>query len=173
MDFDKKAYCQLKKWWDYHGNPNVRIWTDDFDNIYFGDRTVHRLVAKITLFGSRGWAFERSWKNYPIAEDEQKQIAEFVKCCNNKQPSNARDARDEQTFTYSKFFKQFNELSDGYHAEPSSRGGVDIVDKRGDLKASLLPHTDGWYFTESGFPGEELLLMARLATTLPERRGKI
>lgn len=170
MDFDKKAYYQLKKWWDYYGNPNIDIWVDEFDSVYFGDRTVHRLIAEIMIFGSQGWAFERCWKDYPITEAEQKQIAEFVNRCNGKQASNVRN---EQMFTYQEFFKQFNEISDYYHARPSDRGGVDIVDKHDNLMASLLPHTDGWYFAESGFPGDELTLMARLAVTLPERRGKV
>lgn len=94
----------------------------------------------------------------------------FTQSVNGKQDSNVRN---EQMFTYQEFFKQFNEISDYYHARPSDRGGVDIVDKHDNLMASLLPHTDGWYFTESGFPGDELTLMARLAVTLPERRGKI
>lgn len=76
-----------------------------------------------------------------------------------------------QTLTYHDFFEEFNKKSD-YHAQKSARGGVDIV-LDGELKASLLPHTGGWFFAESGFPADELTLMARLAATSPELRGEI
>lgn len=84
---------------------------------------------------------------------------------------------DDKTLTYQEFFKQFNKNSDELRARKSDRGGVDIVTTEepwnGDLRASLLPHTNGWYFAESGFPADELMLMTRLAATPPERRGKI
>ncbi len=77
-----------------------------------------------------------------------------------------------QTLTYHDFFEEFNKKSDGLRACKSCRGGVDIV-LDGELKASLLPHTGGCFFAESGFPADELTLMAKLAATSPELRGEI
>lgn len=84
-----------------------------------------------------------------------------------------QDIQLGHALTYKEFFKQFNETSDYYHALPSNRGGVDIVDEHNKLKASLLPHTDDWYFTESGFRCDELSLMAKLASVPPKFRGEI
>lgn len=81
---------------------------------------------------------------------------------------------DGQTLTYHDFFKTFNENGDYYRACKSNRGGVDIISTEdGELKASLLPHTNAWYFKESGFYDNELILMAQLAATAPELRGEI
>lgn len=83
----------------------------------------------------------------------------------------------DQTLTYQEFFEEFNKKFDGLYARKSDRGGVDIIITEepwnGELRASLLPHTNGWYFAESGFSADELMLMAKLAATPPELRGKI
>lgn len=83
-----------------------------------------------------------------------------------------KDSSD-QTLTYSEFYKEFNAFAHFYHAEPSSRGGVAIVDADGKTKANLYPKSNNWCFNESAFSLDELMLMTRLAATLPERRGKI
>lgn len=76
-----------------------------------------------------------------------------------------------QTLTYHDFFEEFNKKSD-YHAQKSTRGGVDIV-LDDELKASLLPHSGCWFFAESCFSADELTLMAQLAATPPELRWEI
>lgn len=78
---------------------------------------------------------------------------------------------DDQTLTYSEFYKEFNAHSRSYHAEPSSRGGVAIVDVDGKTRASLRPKSRNWCFNESAFSFDELMLMTKLATTLPKLRG--
>lgn len=85
----------------------------------------------------------------------------------------SEQAQTQSMLTYHDFFKAFNAISSDYHARKSDRGGVDIVLNNGELRASLLPHVRGWYFTESGFHSDELTLMAQLAATLPELRGEI
>lgn len=77
--------------------------------------------------------------------------------------------------TYHEFFERFNEASQNYHACTATDGetpiGVAIVAFFGTLVAMLSFEDDTWSFWESAFDGEELNLMAQLATTSPELRG--
>lgn len=80
--------------------------------------------------------------------------------------------------TYHEFFERFNEVSQDYHACTATDGtdgetpiGVAIVDFFGSLVAMLSFEDNTWSFRDSGFDGEELDLMAQLATTSPEIRG--
>ena len=79
--------------------------------------------------------------------------------------------------TYHEFFERFNEVSQNYHActaTDSTDGetpiGVAIVAFFGTLVAMLRFEDDTWSFWDSAFDGEELDLMAQLATTSPELR---
>lgn len=76
----------------------------------------------------------------------------------------------DQTLTYKEFYKEFNAHARSYHAEPSNRGGVVIVDVDGNSRASLSPKSRDWCFNASAFSFDELMLMTKLATTLPKLR---
>lgn len=103
--------------------------------------------------------------------DALRRIAKALESNVNQTQAKSNQTQIKSNITYQDFFKEFNKKSD-YHARKSARGGVDIV-LGGELKASLLPHTGGWFFAESGFPADELTLMAKLAATSPELRGEI
>lgn len=87
------------------------------------------------------------------------------------------EQKTEQALTYREFIKAFNELSLVHHACESSYGGVAIFDSPHvpcQKMASLGLESRNWAFgasTNSVFNCEELTLMAKLATTLPELRG--
>ena len=161
QDFDRKAFYQLKKWWDDHGNPDITIWDDCFGDICFGDKATQNLVAKVMHFGPKGLAFERYWESYPITRAERNQIDTFVKASNDRQFG--------QVLTYHDFFVKFNEINRdcGYHhACAGLRGGVIISDDEGDLMADLGVGSNIWHFEKSAFDSKELLLMAKLAASV-------
>lgn len=75
--------------------------------------------------------------------------------------------------TYRDFFKAFNEVSRGFHACPSNRGGAAIVDAEGNLMANLGPKSRNWRFDVSAWSYDEFALMEQLAAVPPELRGGI
>lgn len=164
-EFDRKAYYQLKKWWDDNGNPDISIWDDEFGYIIFEDKPTHRLVAKVMHFGPKGWAFERYWESYPITKAERKQIDKFVKRCN--------DRRFRQTLTYHDFFVAFNRIDSDHHACADLHGGAIISDGEGYLIADLAAGSCIWHFEKSGLGCDELVLMANLSAALAGLRGGI
>lgn len=84
--------------------------------------------------------------------------------------------KDEQTLTYREFIKAFNALNHGPHACESSHGRVAIFTRAAipcQKMASLGLESRVWVFEKEAkiFDYDELTLMAKLATTLPELRG--
>lgn len=84
--------------------------------------------------------------------------------------------KNEQTLTYREFIKAFNALNRGPHACESSHGGVAIFTRKAvpcQKMASLGLESRVWVFEKAAqiFDDDELTLMAKLATTLPELRG--
>lgn len=74
--------------------------------------------------------------------------------------------------TYHDFFEEFNAFSN-YHACRSNLGSVIIVDNETGEEVAELFATVWIFFKHSAFGYNEMLLMARLATTLPGLRGGI
>lgn len=105
--------------------------------------------------------------------DALERIANALESNANQTQAKSNQTQIKGSLTYHEFFEEFNKKSD-YHARKNNRGWVDIV-LDGKLIASFLPHTGGWYFTEteSSFPADELMLMTKLAATPPELRGEI
>lgn len=79
----------------------------------------------------------------------------------------------DEPLTYKEFFEKFNELSEyqEYHACRSPLSLLVIIDKvTGETIAELFGTV--WnFFRHSYFGYDEMMLMARLATTLPGLRG--
>jgi hypothetical protein len=83
-----------------------------------------------------------------------------------------------QTLTYHDFFKAYNANHSGYHAYPAAQNGMVIgvaiiSDYDGRFMASLRTESLTWHFEDSVFRYDELILMAKLAATLPGLRGEI
>ena len=83
-----------------------------------------------------------------------------------------------EALTYHDFLKAYNTHSRGYHACPATQNGMVLAvaiisDFDGDFMASLRTDSRTWHFEDSVFSYDELILMARLAATLPKFRGEI
>lgn len=78
-----------------------------------------------------------------------------------------------EPLTYHDFFEEFNAFSN-YHACRSIQAPVVIVDNEAGEAVAELCATVWIFLKQSAFDYDEMTLMARLATTLPElRRGGI
>lgn len=78
-----------------------------------------------------------------------------------------------ELLTYKEFFEKFNELSEyqDYHACRSPLGSLVIIDKVTGETIAELCGTVWDFFKYTYFGYDEMMLMARLATTLPGLRG--
>lgn len=77
-----------------------------------------------------------------------------------------------EPLTYKEFFEEFNKLSEyqDYHACRSPLGSLVIVDKVTGETIAEFCGTVWNFFRHSYFGYDEMILMARLATTLPGLR---
>lgn len=76
-----------------------------------------------------------------------------------------------KSLTYHKFFEEFNEVSQSYHARLSILGMVDIVDNETREVVAQMCANLWIFFNQSAFGPDEMSLMTRLAATSPELRG--
>lgn len=122
-------------------------------------------VEYVMAHSAPGWTFTLKLENGEPACLVRDHIAYFTTY-----------EKTEQTLTYREFIKAFNALNKGTHACKSSHGGVAIFDSPSipcKKMASLGLESRVWVFEKTAkiFNYDELTLMAKLATTLPELRG--
>lgn len=119
-----------------------------------------------------GWTFTLKLENGEPVSLVRDHVAYFTTHEQDKQ----QKRKVEQTLTYREFVKDFNILGQGHHASHSSYGGAVVVDLDGSLEAELDPNDCSWSFYTSArgyLRYDELTLMAKLANTPPELRGRL
>lgn len=122
-------------------------------------------VNYVMMHSAPTWIFTLKAENGEQVCVARDHVAYFTTC-----------EKSDQTLTYREFVKAFNALNQGPHACESSHGGVAIFTRAAipcQKMASLGLESRVWVFEKAAkiFNYDELTLMAKLATTLPELRG--